>query len=47
MLPGLGVKAVVAQSMAFYRLADDKIVEERAQLDMLAILQQLDSATAA
>jgi steroid delta-isomerase-like uncharacterized protein len=35
--------AVVAQSMAFYRLADGKIVEERAQLDMLAVLQQLDA----
>jgi steroid delta-isomerase-like uncharacterized protein len=30
-------KAVVAQSMAFYRLADGKIVEERAQLDMLRV----------
>jgi steroid delta-isomerase-like uncharacterized protein len=34
-------RAVVAQSMAFYRLADGKIVEERAQLDMLEILQQI------
>jgi steroid delta-isomerase-like uncharacterized protein len=34
-------RTVVAQSMAFYRLADGKIVEERAQLDMLGILQQL------
>lgn len=34
-------RAVVAQSMAFYRLADGKIVEERAQLDMLGILQQI------
>jgi steroid delta-isomerase-like uncharacterized protein len=34
-------KAVVAQSMAFYLLADGKIVEERAQLDMLGVLQQL------
>ena len=40
-------KAVVAQSMAFYRLADGQIVEERAQLDMLAILQQLGAAPAA
>jgi steroid delta-isomerase-like uncharacterized protein len=40
-------KAVVAQSMAFYRLADGQIVEERAQLDMLGILQQLDVAPAA
>jgi steroid delta-isomerase-like uncharacterized protein len=40
-------KAVVAQSMAFYRLADGQIVEERAQLDMLGILQQLDAAPAA
>jgi steroid delta-isomerase-like uncharacterized protein len=37
-------KAVVAQSMAFYRLADGQIVEERAQLDMLGILQQLGAA---
>jgi steroid delta-isomerase-like uncharacterized protein len=34
-------RPVVAQSMAFYRLADGKIVEERAQLDMLGVLQQL------
>jgi steroid delta-isomerase-like uncharacterized protein len=34
-------KPVVAQSMAFYRLADGKIIEERAQLDMLRILQQI------
>lgn len=34
-------RAVVPQSMAFYRLADGKIVEERAQLDMLGILQQV------
>jgi predicted ester cyclase len=27
--------------MAFYRLAGGKIVEERAQLDMLGALQQL------
>ena len=40
-------KAVVAQSMAFYRLADGQIVEERAQLDMLGILQQLGAAPAA
>jgi steroid delta-isomerase-like uncharacterized protein len=40
-------KPVVAQSMAFYRLADGQIVEERAQLDMLGILQQLDAAPAA
>jgi steroid delta-isomerase-like uncharacterized protein len=39
--------AVVAQSMAFYRLADGQIVEERAQLDMLGILQQLGAAPAA
>ena len=32
---------VVAQSMAFYRLADGKIIEERAQIDMLGILQQI------
>jgi steroid delta-isomerase-like uncharacterized protein len=40
-------KAVVAQSMAFYRLADGQIVEERAQLDMLGILQQLGAVPAA
>jgi steroid delta-isomerase-like uncharacterized protein len=40
-------KAVVAQSMAFYRLADGRIVEERAQLDMLGVLQQLGAAPAA
>jgi len=40
-------KAVVAQSMAFYRLADGQIVEERAQLDMLGIVQQLGAAPAA
>jgi steroid delta-isomerase-like uncharacterized protein len=34
-------RPVVAQSMAFYRLADGKIVEERAQLDMLGVLQQM------
>ena len=34
-------RAVVAQSVAFYRLADGKIIEERAQLDMLGVLQQL------
>jgi steroid delta-isomerase-like uncharacterized protein len=40
-------KTVAAQSMAFYRLADGKIVEERAQLDMLAVLQQLGAAPGA
>jgi steroid delta-isomerase-like uncharacterized protein len=39
--------AVVAQSMSFYRLSDGKIVEERAQLDMLGILQQLGAAPSA
>jgi predicted ester cyclase len=33
--------------MAFYRLADGQIVEERAQLDMLGILQQFGAAPAA
>ncbi|PUB32000.1 steroid delta-isomerase-like uncharacterized protein [Promicromonospora sp. AC04] len=33
--------AIHAESMAFYRLVDGKIVEERAQLDMLTILQQM------
>jgi steroid delta-isomerase-like uncharacterized protein len=36
-------KPIVAQSTAFYRLADGKIVEERAQLDMLGVLQQMDA----
>jgi len=40
-------RAVVAQSMAFYRLVDGKIVEERAQLDMLGVLQQLGAAAGA
>jgi steroid delta-isomerase-like uncharacterized protein len=40
-------RAVVAQSMAFYRLADGKIVEERAQLDMLAVFQQLGAVPGA
>jgi steroid delta-isomerase-like uncharacterized protein len=40
-------RAVVAQSMAFYLLADGKIVEERAQLDMLGVLQQLGAVPAA
>lgn len=39
-IPATG-KPVTAQSMAFYRLAGGKIVEERAQLDMLAVLQQI------
>jgi steroid delta-isomerase-like uncharacterized protein len=34
-------KPVVAQSMAFCRLTDGEIVEERAQLDMLSVLQQI------
>jgi steroid delta-isomerase-like uncharacterized protein len=33
--------AVRAESMTFYRLADGKIVEEHAQLDMLSLLQQM------
>ena len=40
-------KPVVAQSMAFYRLADSKIIEERAQLDMLGILQQIGAVPGA
>jgi steroid delta-isomerase-like uncharacterized protein len=40
-------RPVVAQSMAFYRLADGKIVEERAQLDMLGVLQQMGAAPSA
>jgi steroid delta-isomerase-like uncharacterized protein len=39
-VPATG-KAVTAQSMAFYRLDDGKIVEERAQLDMLAVFHQI------
>jgi predicted outer membrane protein len=38
---------VRAQSMAFYRLADGKIVEERAQLDMLSLLQQMGAVPGA
>ena len=30
-----------ATQLAFYRLADGKIFEERAQLDMLSVLQQI------
>jgi len=40
-------KAIRAESMAFYRLARGKIVEERAQLDMLSILQQMGAIPAA
>ncbi|MFD8217456.1 ester cyclase [Streptomyces sp. NPDC059697] len=40
-------KAIRAESMAFYRLAHGKIVEERAQLDMLSILQQMGAVPAA
>ncbi|WTP58463.1 ester cyclase [Streptomyces phaeochromogenes] len=40
-------KAIRAESMAFYRLAGGKIVEERAQLDMLGILQQMGAVPAA
>ncbi|WWL67666.1 ester cyclase [Burkholderia pseudomallei] len=39
-VPATG-KSVTAQSMAFYHLVNGKIVEERAQLDMLAVLQQI------
>jgi len=39
-VPATGT-AVQAESMAFYRLIDGKIVEERAQLDMLSLLQQM------
>jgi steroid delta-isomerase-like uncharacterized protein len=34
-------KKINAESFAFYRLSHGKIVEERAQLDMLGILQQM------
>lgn len=40
-------KPVTAQSMAFYRMANGKIVEERAQLDMLSLLQQLGAVPGA
>jgi steroid delta-isomerase-like uncharacterized protein len=33
--------AVRGESMTFYRLADGKLVEEHAQLDMLSLLQQM------
>jgi hypothetical protein len=33
--------------MAFYRLADGTIVEERAQLDMLSVLQQIGATPGA
>lgn len=41
-VPATG-KAIVSQSMTFYRLVDGKIVDERALLDMLSILQQMDA----
>jgi steroid delta-isomerase-like uncharacterized protein len=40
-------KSIRAESIAFYRLAHGKIVEERAQLDMLSILQQMGAIPAA
>jgi hypothetical protein len=40
-------RPVVVQSIAFYRLADGKIVEELAQLDMLGVLQQNDAVPGA
>ncbi len=40
-------KKVHAESFAFYRLSHGKIVERRAQLDMLTILQQLGAIPAA
>jgi steroid delta-isomerase-like uncharacterized protein len=43
---GIPPTGKAVQSMAFYRLADGQIVEERAQLDMLGILQQLGAAPA-
>ncbi|NJB93201.1 ester cyclase [Xanthomonas arboricola] len=39
-------RPVTAQSMAFYRLKNGKIVEERAQLDLLAVLQQIGAIPA-
>jgi steroid delta-isomerase-like uncharacterized protein len=40
-------KAIRSESMAFYRLSHGKIVEERAQLDMLGILTQMGAIPAA
>jgi steroid delta-isomerase-like uncharacterized protein len=40
-------KPVKAESMAFYRLAGGKIVEERAQLDMLSVFQQIGTVPGA
>jgi hypothetical protein len=45
-VPATGT-AVRAESMAFYRLLDGQIVEERAQLDMLGLLQQVGAVPAA
>ncbi|WP_262055670.1 ester cyclase [Streptomyces sp. STR69] len=42
---GTGRK-IHAESFAFYRLSHGKIVEERAQLDMLGILQQMGALPA-
>ena len=40
-------KPVVAESMAFYRLAGGKIVEERAHLDMLSVFKQIGTVPGA
>ncbi|MDP4510241.1 ester cyclase [Nonomuraea turcica] len=40
-------KAIRSESMTFYRLSHGKIVEERAQLDMLGILRQMGAIPAA
>jgi steroid delta-isomerase-like uncharacterized protein len=40
-------RRVAAESMAFYRLAGGKIVEERAQLDMSGLLQQMSAVASA
>ncbi|MDQ1042616.1 ester cyclase [Streptomyces sp. V4I2] len=40
-------KAIRSESMAFYRLSHGKIVEERAQLDMLGILRQMGAVPVA
>lgn len=37
-------RAVTAQSMAFYKLAEGRIVEERAQLDINSLLQQMGAS---
>jgi steroid delta-isomerase-like uncharacterized protein len=40
-------KAIRSESMTFYRLSHGKIIEERAQLDMLGLLRQMGAIPAA